>query len=115
MSSVQDEDLIVFNATSLGSVTAGSFAWYFDGSDVGLSTSADEDVDAFHLDALGRLYFSTLGNFAVTGASGSDEDVFRFTPTALGSSTAGSFTLYLDGSAVGIPTGADITALHIEN
>lgn len=115
VSSVQDEDLIVFNATSLGSVTAGSFAWYFDGSDVGLSTSADEDVDAFHLDALGRLYFSTLGNFAVTGASGSDEDVFRFTPTALGSSTAGSFTLYLDGSAVGIPTGADITALHIEN
>lgn len=115
VSSVQDEDLIRFTATSLGSVTSGTFAWYFDGSDVGLATNNDEDVDAFHLDMTGRLYFSTLGNFAVTGASGADEDVLRFTPTALGATTTGSFDLYLDGSAVGIPSGADITALHVEN
>ncbi|MDA1259023.1 MAG: S8 family serine peptidase [Planctomycetota bacterium] len=115
ISGVQDEDLIRFTATSLGAATAGSFSWYFDGSDVGLSTSSSEDVDAFHLDSSGRLYLSTLGNFAVTGASGADEDVLRFTPTALGASTSGSFDLYLDGSAVGIPGGADINALHIED
>lgn len=113
--SVQDEDLIRFTATSLGSVTSGSFAWYFDGSDVGLSTSSSEDLDGFHLDSAGRLYLSTLGDFAVSGANGADEDILRFMPTALGSNTAGAFELWLDGSAVGIPGGADITALHVED
>ena len=89
--SVEDEDLLEFTPTSLGTVTAGSWAVYFDGSDVGLSASA-EDVDAVAVDASGKLYLSTTGNFAVTGISGPDEDVFVFTPTSLGSTTQGTFS-----------------------
>ena len=98
-----DKDLLEFSQTSLGAVTAGVFTLYFDGSDVGLTTSG-EDVDAVAVDASGKLYLSTLNNFAVTGVSGADEDVFVFTPTTLGDVTAGTYspTLYFDGSAFGL-------------
>ena len=102
--SVEDEDVVVFTATSLGSVTAGSFSMYFDGSDVTLSNGADEDVDGVFLGSDGRLYLSTLGNCPVTGVSGADEDILRFTPTSTGSNTAGSYSLYLDGTNVGMPS-----------
>jgi hypothetical protein len=97
------EDLLAFTQTSLGPTTSGTYAVYFDGSDVGLSTS-NENVDAAAVDAAGRLYLSTTGNFNVTGASGADEDVFVFTPTTLGTSTSGTFSssLYFDGSTFGL-------------
>ena len=90
-----------------------SFSIFFDGSDVGL-TSSGENVDAAFLASDGRLYLSTTGSFSVIGASGADEDLLRFTPTSTGSTTAGTFDLYLDGSAVGIPTTADLTAAFID-
>lgn len=98
-----DEDLVVFQPTSLGATTAGSFTLYFDGSDVGLSSSG-ENVDAVAVDGAGRVLLSTSGSFAVTGVSGADEDVFVFTPSALGTTTAGTFatTLLLDGSLAGL-------------
>jgi hypothetical protein len=101
--SVEDEDLLLFTPSSLGTLTAGSWALYFDGSDVGLANSA-EDVDALALDASGRIYLSTTGNFAVSGRSGADEDVFVFTPSSLGPTTQGSFApaLFFDGSAHGL-------------
>ncbi|MEQ8764536.1 MAG: S8 family serine peptidase [Planctomycetota bacterium] len=108
-----DEDILRFTPTSLGQATSGSWAIYFDGSDVGLSSSADEDVDALWIDGSGHLFMSTLGNFSVTGASGTDEDVMDFNPTSLGSTTSGTFTLFLDGSAIGLPGGVDINGLSI--
>jgi hypothetical protein len=38
--SVTNADIIRFTPTSLGDTTAGTFSWYFDGSDVGLTQSA---------------------------------------------------------------------------
>jgi hypothetical protein len=108
----QDEDLLTFNATSLGSVTSGSFAMYFDGSDVGLSTTTDEDVDAAGLTPGGTILLSTLGVFSVPGVSGNDEDVLEFTPTSTGSTTAGSYVMFLDLSAIGIATTADVSAVE---
>ncbi len=108
-----DEDLFVFNATSLGSTTAGSFQMYFDGSDVGLSTSSNEDVDAAGLTSTGSILLSTLGDFSVTGVSGGDEDIFEFFPTSLGSTTAGTFQMYLDLSTLGIATSADVIAVEL--
>jgi chitodextrinase len=107
------EDLLVFTPSSLGATTSGAYAMYFDGSDVGISTS-NENVDAAAVDAAGRVYLSTTGNFTATGVSGADEDVFVFTPTSLGASTSGSFssTLYLDGSAFGLG-GNDIAAIDL--
>jgi len=108
-----EEDLLAFTPSALGATTSGTFAMYFDGSDVGLSTS-NENVDAAAVDAAGRIYLSTTGNFSVTGASGVDEDVFVFTPTTLGATTSGTFSpsLYFDGSAFGLSSN-DIFAIDL--
>ncbi|HOU40747.1 MAG TPA: hypothetical protein PK829_05725 [Promineifilum sp.] len=100
---VTPNDVIRFTPTSLGSSTAGSFALYFDGSDVGLTTTAE------HIDALGmdgsRLLISTTGAAKVPrGGGGSlnapDEDVIAFTPTSTGATTAGTWAAFFDGSTV---------------
>ena len=106
-----DEDLWIFTGT-LGTATSGSFAQYFDGSDVGLNNSSSEDTDAAAFDAAGDLIFSTVGNFTVTGASGADEDVVDFSGS-YGSATSGTFALRLDLSALGIATNEDIGGLEI--
>ncbi len=108
----QDEDLIVFNATSLGSVTAGSFEMYFDGSDVGLATNANEDIDAAGIRPDGSLLLSTVGAFSVTGLSGADEDAFEFSPTQLGATTSGTYRMILDLSAMGIDPTENIAAIE---
>jgi hypothetical protein len=110
LSGVRDEDVLLFTHTSLGSVTAGTWSYYIDGSDIGLATTAEEDIDAVSVLPSGVISLSTLGNFSVTGLSGANEDVFDFTPTSLGSVTAGSFAAFFDGSAEGVPTTADVSA-----
>jgi hypothetical protein len=107
----RDEDLWIFTGT-LGASTSGSFALYFDGSDVGLSGSSSEDVDAATLTTLGDLLFSTVGDFSVAGLSGTDEDVAEFSGS-FGPSTSGSFILRLDLSALGIDASEDVGSLHL--
>jgi myo-inositol-hexaphosphate 3-phosphohydrolase/PKD repeat protein len=112
--SVDDSDIVKFTATSLGANTAGAFTLHFDASDVGLSNS-DEDVDAVELLADGRLLVSTTGSFSVSGVSGADEDIIAFTPTSLGATTTGTWTLYFDGSDVELTSSdEDIDALAID-
>jgi hypothetical protein len=108
-----DKDLLEFTPTSTGDVTAGTYAMYFDGSDVGL-TQTGEDVDAAAVDPTGKIYLSTLNAFAVTGVSGADEDVFVFTPTTLGLNTTGTYssTLWFDGSVHGLAAN-DIFAIDL--
>lgn len=112
--SAADEDLVRFIPTSLGATTAGTWVLYFDGSDVGLATSASEDVDAVAIGQAGELYVSCTGAFSVTGVSGADEDIFVFTPTSLGTATAGSFSsvLFFDGSVFGLASN-DIVAIDL--
>lgn len=109
----EDEDLFVFTATATGSVTSGTYAMYFDGSDVGLSTNNNEDVDAAAVTSTGAILLSTLGAFSVTGASGTDEDIVRFTPTSLGGTTAGTFLLLYDLSALGISGTENVNAVEL--
>lgn len=112
LSGLADEDVIAFTPTALGSVTSGTYAYYFDGSDVGLSTNNNEDVDALFVESNGVMTLSTIGAFSVTGATGTDEDAFKFTPTATGTNTTGSFASYFQATARGIPTSANINAIH---
>ncbi len=107
-----DEDLLAFTPTSLGADTSGTWAIWFDGSDVGLNNSADEDVDAAAVAPNGDIYLSTLGNFGVDGVSGEDEDIFVCTPSSLGTTTRCSFSLYFDGTANGLD-GEDIVAIDL--
>jgi hypothetical protein len=100
----KDEDLLLFTPTSLGTNTSGSWAMYFDGSDVGLADSSGEDVDGVAVGSNGSIYLTTFNLFAVPGVSGGDEDVFVCTPTSLGDNTACAYspTLFFDGSAWGL-------------
>jgi Zn-dependent metalloprotease len=100
----KDEDVLAFTSSSLGDVTNGTWAMYFDGSDVGLADTSDEDVDALDVTSNGNIYLSTLGNFAVTGLSGFDEDVFVCVATSIGDVTACNYSsnLYFDGSTWGL-------------
>lgn len=98
---VDDSDIVRFIPTALGEQTSGSFEFYFDGSDVGLS-NGDEDIDAVSRLADGRLLISTSGNFRVPGISGRDEDLILFEPDGLGANTAGDWERYFDGSDVGL-------------
>jgi len=109
----EDEDLLEFTPTSIGPSTSGTFSLYFDGSDVEL-TAAGEDVDAAAVDALGRIYLSTFNGFSVPGISGQDDDVFVFTPSTLGTTTAGTFSPmpYFDGSAFGLAAN-DVFAIDL--
>lgn len=101
LGSVDDSDIVRFTPEFLGATTSGAFSWYFDGSDVELTTDS-EDVDAFAV-VSGTLQISTLGDPSVTGLTGlRDEDLLTFTPSQLGENTSGSWSLYFDGSDVGL-------------
>jgi hypothetical protein len=108
-----DTDLLLFNASGLGSATSGSFTMHFDGSDVGLSDNGNEDVDAAALVSDETLLLSTTGKFSVPQVSGGDEDVVRFTPAALGAATSGSYSMYLDLSTLGIAASANVGAVEL--
>lgn len=98
---VDDSDIVHFTPEFLGATTSGTFSWYFDGSDVDLTTDS-EDIDAFAV-VSGTLQISTLGDPSVPGLTGlRDEDLLTFIPTQLGETTSGSWAFYFDGSDVGL-------------
>ncbi len=112
---VDDSDVVLFTATSLGNVTTGTFSVYFDGSDVGLANNA-EDVDAIEILPTGELVVSTSGNFSVPvtnpgpalpaitiggdGAPGG-RVLIKCTGT-FGENTACNWSIYFDGRDVGL-------------
>lgn len=100
----RDEDLLLFRSSSWGHNTSGDWSVYFDGSDVGLSESSREDINAVALNESEDLYLSTLGSFSVNGLTGTEDDVLAFAPSSLGSNTSGSYgdQLLFDGSDYGL-------------
>lgn len=113
--SVDDSDIVQFTPTSTGTNTAGTFSFFFDGSDVGLTTSS-EDIDAMSVSTDGKLVISTTGSYSVSGASGADEDLIIFTATAFGPTTSGSWAQYFDGSDVALNTASseDVNGVWID-
>lgn len=106
------QDVALFTPTSLGSNTAGTWSVYFDGSDVGLSATA-EKIDALARRADGALLISTYGTAGVPGGGGTisaqDEDLLAFQPSATGANTQGTWSLGLNGTAVPGMKGEDLT------
>ncbi|MEW5985938.1 MAG: metallophosphoesterase [Chloroflexota bacterium] len=101
LGTLSDADVFKFIPTTLGNSTSGVFEMTFDGSDVGLNSSG-EDVDAIGLTPAGNLLVSVLSSFNASGVSGQDEDLIEFTATSWGWTTAGTLSLYFDGSDVGL-------------
>ena len=107
-----DEDLLAFTATSLGSTTSGTWAMYFDGSDVGLNNSGSEETGGTWVDNANNIYLTAKGTFSVSGLSGDGSDIFVCAGSTPGSSTSCTFSLFWDGSANGF--GSEITdGIHV--
>ena len=109
------QDVLRFEASSLGTNTTGTFYMHLNGIDVGLDVSA-EKLDSISLLPDGRVLISTTGNPVVTGVTGAkDEDVLAFMPSSLGNNTSGSWSMYFDGSDVGLAetSGEDVDALDV--
>ena len=106
------KDFIALDSPVLGDPTSGTWATYFDGSDVEL-TDGTEDLDALWIAANGDLYLSASGSFTVTGASGDEATIFICTPITLGDSTSCTYSVFWNGSANGL-SGANIDGLSIE-
>ena len=113
---VDDSDVVLFTPTSTGEVTAGSFSFFLDGSDIGLDVSA-EDIHGLYEFADGTLAITTNGSLNVPGlATGRDEDVTLFVPVLTGSITTGTWTtVHVDGSDVGLTSsGDDLDAISFD-
>ncbi|HGY92196.1 MAG TPA: PKD domain-containing protein [Planctomycetes bacterium] len=112
-----ENDLAYWLPTSTGSTTAGSVFFIFDGSDVGLDTSA-EDIDGLYFAADGSfLLVSTSGGGSVQGGLNfADEDVLFFLPQTYFTATSGTWLFAFDGSDVALgDAGEDLDALHFDD
>lgn len=117
---VDDSDIVLIRGSGVwiehppSSEAAPTIHFYFDGSDVGLDTDP-EDVDALAVLPDGRLLLSTIGASGVPGLAWDDVDVVAFSPVSLGAKTAGAFSLYFDGSLVGLTPNSseDVDALSV--
>jgi hypothetical protein len=112
---IDDSDIVLFTPTSIGDTTAGSFSFYFDGSDVGLTRNG-EDIDGLYEFADGSLAISTSGSITVGALpKGGDEDIHIFTGT-FGADTSGTWELYFDGTDVGFTSpNDDLNAVSFDN
>lgn len=111
-------DVVRFTPTSTGNNTAGTFSWYIDGSDVGLTTSG-EKIDALDILANGRVLVSTTGGLSVPKQGGGtlggqDEDAVAFVPAQLGATTTGSWVAYFDGTAIPGLGVEDVTGIAVD-
>jgi hypothetical protein len=91
--SAQTEDIIVYDSTT------SSYSTFFDGSNYGLS---GRGIDAFHVISADEILLSfDTGGFVVGVGSISPQDIFSF------SFLTNSFSLYFDGSDVGLGNSAE--------
>lgn len=97
-SAIAPADIAVRNPTT------GQWQLAFDGSDVGIT----QNINAFEFMDDGRLLLS-LGRAQNVPGIGKVKpwDVIRFTPTQLGSTTAGTFAMHLKGSTAGLSTSGE--------
>ena len=90
-----NEDIIQYNGTT--------WSYYFDGSDVGLSTAR---LDGFQVLADGSILLSFANRHdGLSIGRVEDSDIIRFTPTSIGSTTAGTFQFFFHGPANGFTAG----------
>ncbi len=94
-------DLVRFTPETVVRYTAGTLSFLFDGSDVGLSGGMSISAVAALDD--GSLIMSFEGGGSLPGVgSFAKQDLVHFAPSSLGAATAGSWSVHLDGSDVGL-------------
>ena len=107
--SFADEDILVFDTST------SSWAMFLDGSDVGLGGAGARDIDAFAVLDDGSVLLSIVNGSTLPDVGAIDDsDVVRFVPSSIGTTTAGTFELYFDGSDVGLTSnGEDVDAISV--
>ena len=114
LATVDDSDIIQFVPTSLGDNTTGSFEWFLDGSDVGL-TSGGEDVDALGWTADGRLLISIVGNGSAGTVNASDQQLLVLNNATFGETSSGDWAIYFNGSTADLTANSeDITGAWVD-
>ena len=103
---VRDEDIVSYDEAT------GLWAFEFDGSDVGLG-SLEIDGMAI-LPGTKNLLLSFTQPGTVGGLAVDDSDIVLFTSSSLGTTTAGTFSIYFDGSDVALTSnGEDIDGIAL--
>ena len=105
--SVQNEDVVLYDASE------DAYQLVFDGSDVGL---ANAEIDALAVLGDGDLVLSFQADEKVPGVGKVDDsDLVRFTGD-LGSDTGGAFSVFLDGSDIGLDhADEDVDAIEVRD
>ncbi|MGH1491981.1 MAG: Ig-like domain-containing protein [Acidimicrobiales bacterium] len=94
--SFADEDVVVYDTV------ADTWELFFDGSDV---LPASADVNGFSINDDNTMLLSFQAPVTIAGlGTVDDSDVLLFTPTSTGPNTAGTLTMAVDGSTVGLTT-----------
>jgi len=105
--SFTSNDVLRFRPMSTGPVTAGTWSFYFDGSDVGLSSSGFA-IRAIAVFPDGRLVFGTNTGGSIPGVGPvSGNDLLEFAPVSLGEITSGSLSLLLRGATIGLESSGE--------
>ena len=101
----RDEDIVAYDETT------GQWSFILDGSDIGIRT----DINGFTWLTDGSLLLTVDRPTRIAGiGTVDDSDILHFIPESLGLTTAGTLTLYFDGSKVGLTTnGEDIDAIAL--
>lgn len=109
-----DEDVIRFTPDNPADYSHSRGAWslYFDGSQVGLTTSYEDVWGIWFDESRNEAFVTTSGSFSVSGANGDAADVLRCGSATYGNGTNCGFDLYWDGSAHGF-AGENMDALHV--
>ncbi len=112
---VKNEDIIIYDPST------DTWSMYFDGSDVSIGV---ESLDGLVLLADGTILMSFTSSATLPGLIGGpgggetvdDSDIVQFIPTSLGTTTAGVWSFFLDGSDVGLTTnGEDIDCIGVSS
>jgi len=95
---VNDEDVFIFRPVSLDDYSSGTFFMFMDASDVGITG----DIEAL---TFVEMNTSVAGQVLLQGDVlffYDNRDIYHFSPTSLGSTTAGAVSLLIDGSDIRI-------------
>ncbi|HRW07928.1 MAG TPA: SdrD B-like domain-containing protein, partial [Caldilineaceae bacterium] len=108
------DKVLIFNATTLGTESSGSFDLYFSSAAVGLNDSYYENVYGLAIDGpAGDLYLVNRFDYTtLDGLSGDNNDVLRCVADAIGAASSCSFSLFWDGDANGFSGALDAVAIR---
>ena len=106
LTGIADDDIVRYDPTT------NEFSMVFDGSDLGLGNT---DISAFHFMDSDTILLSFNNNFNLPGVGNITYfDIVQFDATTLGENTSGEFSLYFQGSRVGLNTNNEnIDALNV--